>query len=119
MEPHNKHIDLSYLKQLSNGSNEFIAQMISIFMIQTPEALNTIETHLQKKEWKPIKALIHKMKPSFAFMGIKELEKIALEAEKYCETETHLDELPKLISQIRISCEQAMLELETEKNQFL
>lgn len=119
METTNKHIDLSYLKQLSNGSNEFIAQMISIFMTQTPEALNKIEAHLQKKEWKLIKAHIHKMKPSFAFMGIKELEAIALDAEKYCETETRLDEIPKLISQIKKTCELAILELETEKLQFL
>ena len=119
METSNKHIDLSYLKQLSNGSNEFIAQMISIFLTQTPQALNSIEAHLQNEEWKPIKAHIHKMKPSFAFMGIKELENIAPLAEKYCETETHLDELPKLISQIRAVCELAMRELETEKEQFL
>lgn len=119
MELSNKHIDLSYLKELSNGSNEFIAQMISIFMMQTPEALSAIDAHLQKKEWKPIKAIIHKMKPSFTFIGIKELESVAVLAEKHCETETHLDELPQLLLQIKTACELAIQELETAKQEFL
>lgn len=119
MEPDNKHIDLSYLKQLSNGSNEFIAQMISIFMTQTPEAIELLYSYMQKKEWKLLKGVIHKMKPSFAFMGIKDMESVAILAEKHCETETHLDELPQLLLKIKTACELAMQELETAKQEFL
>lgn len=119
MELSNKHIDLSYLKQLSNGSNEFITQMISIFMTQTPEAIELFYKHLQKKEWELLKGVIHKMKPSFAFMGIKDLENVAILAEKHCETETHLDELPQLLLQIKTACALAMQELETAKQEFL
>lgn len=119
MEPTNKHIDLAYLKELSNGSNEFMAQMISIFMVQTPEAISNIDAYLKKNDWKSIKAVIHKMKPSFSFMGIKELQNTIPLVEKYCETETHLNEVPKLIMQIKTVCELALQELETEKKQFL
>ncbi len=115
----NKHINLSYLKQLSNGSNEFIVQMISIFMVQTPEATNLMDKHLKSNEWKLLKGVIHKMKPSFSFMGIKELETIAISAEKYCETETDLDKLPGLIQRIKEVCSEAINELEEEKKQFI
>lgn len=119
MEPSNKYIDLTYLKELSNGSNEFMTQMISIFMAQTPEALNSIELHLQKNEWKLLKGVVHKMKPSFGFMGIKEIENTVALMEKYCETETHLDELPSLIMRIKTVCFAALQELEIERKQFL
>lgn len=115
----NKHINLSYLKQLSNGSNEFIVQMISIFMVQTPEATSLMDKYLQNNEWKLLKGVIHKMKPSFSFMGIKELETVAVSAEKYCETETDLDKLPELIHRIKEVCSQALNELEEEKKQFI
>lgn len=115
----NKHINLAYLIQLSNGSNEFIVQMISIFMVQTPEAIDQMYKYLQNNEWKLLKGVIHKMKPSFSFMGIKELEIIAVSAEQYCETETNLDKLPALIHRIKEVCVAALSELEEEKKQFV
>mgnify|MGYP001601117717 CR=1 FL=1 len=115
----NKHTDLTYLIQLSNGSNEFIVQMISIFMVQTPEAIDQMYKYLQNNDWKLLRGIIHKMKPSFSFMGIKELETIAVSAEKYCETETHLEEVPNLIHRIKEVCLEALCELEEEKNQFI
>lgn len=119
MELTNKYIDLTYLKELSNGSNEFMTQMISIFIAQTPEALEIVDLHLQKGEWKLLKGVIHKMKPSFGFMGIKEIENNVSLVEKYCETETHLDELPSLIMKIKTVCLAALQELEIERKQFL
>ena len=116
-QPYN-HIDLTYLKQIANGSNEFMAQMISIFIAQTPELLSSIDLYLQKNDLKLLKGVVHKMKPSFTFMGIKEVEsKVAL-VEKYCETGTHLTELPLLISEIKAICNIAIQELETEKKLF-
>lgn len=114
----NKHTDLTYLKQLSNGDNEFIHQMITIFMTQTPDALDSIDMYLKEKNWKSLKGIAHKMKPSFSFMGIKELEPVILLVEEYCENETHLDQLPKLTSTVRRICELAIIELETEKKRF-
>ena len=111
----NTHSDLSYLKQLSNGSNEFVNQMITIFITQTPEALDNIDIYLKEKNWKSLKGVAHKMKPSFSFMGIKELEKSILLVEEYCENETQLDQLPELISTIRKVCGLAILELEVER----
>lgn len=120
MNPLNKkHTDLTYLKELSNGSKEFINQMISIFMSQTPEALDSINLHLKAKNFKQLRAVIHKMKPSFSFMGIGELENISALVENYADTETHLDELPELILSINTICTAALLELEEEKKQFV
>ena len=114
----NKHIDLTYLKKLSNGSNEFINEMISVFMDQTPKEISNLEKYLDSKEWKSLRATAHKMKPSFSFMGIKELESEIKLIEEYAANETNLDLLPEMISKMKNICIESIKELEIEKKQF-
>ncbi|MES2138836.1 MAG: Hpt domain-containing protein [Bacteroidota bacterium] len=115
----NKKIDLSYLKELSKGSNEFICEMISVFMAQIPEELDEIDTYCNAKDWHSLHRVAHKMKPSFSFMGIKELENVICLIDEYSATETNLDRLPDLISTLKNVCSKALQELEIEKKLFL
>ena len=114
-----KHIDLTYLKELSNGSKEFINEMISVFMEQTPVEIENLEKYLEAKDWKSLRAIAHKMKPSFSFMGIKELDVLIKLIEEYAANETNLDQLPEMISKIKNSSNEAIKELEIERKSFL
>ena len=89
----NNYINLTYLKELSNGSNEFICQMITVFMEQTPDAVNSMEKYLNAKDWQALHAIAHKTKASFAFMGIKELESVTCLVEEYSLNKTNLEQL--------------------------
>lgn len=113
-----KHIDLTYLKQLSNGSNEFITEMITVFIEQTPIEIGNLEKYLNSKDWKSLRSTAHKMKPSFSFMGIKELESVIKLVEEYAANETNLDLLPGMIEKIKIVCTEAIEELAGEKMLF-
>ena len=115
----NKHIDLTYLKQLANGSNQFIIEMISVFMEQNPMEVASLEKYLKNKDWKSLHSVAHKMKPSFSFMGIKELESVIKLVNEYSATETNLNLLPEMISKIKTICKEALKELELEKKLFL
>jgi len=115
----NKHIDLTYLKQLSNGSNEFINEMITVFMKQTPVEISNLEKYLKAKDWKSLRGTAHKMKPSFSFMGIKELEGTIKLIDEYAATETHLELLPDMINKVKNICNEAIKELEIEKKLYL
>lgn len=110
-----KQTDLTYLKELSNGSNEFILEMISVFMEQTPIEVANLEKHLNAKDWKSLRGTAHKMKPSFSFMGIKHLESVIKTVEEYAANETNLELLPEMITLIKNSCSEAIAELATEK----
>jgi HPt (histidine-containing phosphotransfer) domain-containing protein len=119
METNNqKHIDLTYLKELSNGSKEFITEMITVFMEQTPIEIANLEKHLEAKDWKALRGTAHKMKPSFSFMGIKELESVVKTLEENAGNETNLDILPGLVDKIKTVCAAAFEELSKEKPQF-
>jgi len=114
-----KHIDLTYLKELSNGSNKFINQMITIFLKETPVAIDNVEKYLNTSNWDALRAAVHKIKPSFSFMGIKELEEVINSVERYSETKTNLDQIPAMISKIKSVLKMAIQELEVAKKEFL
>lgn len=118
METNKKHIDLDYLKQISNGSNEFIYQMISVFSEEIPVEIENIEKHLENKDWKSLRATAHKMKPSYSFMGVKELEDLVHSVEEFSSTETNLDQLPGLVARIRSITAEVIEELKEEKKKF-
>ena len=115
----NKHTDLTYLKQLANGSNEFIGQMITVFMAQTPEALSNMDKYVMSKDWESLHRVAHKMKPSFSFMGIKELENIISLIEEYSLNKTNVEQLPEMILKVKNVCMTALAELEIEKKLFV
>jgi PAS domain S-box-containing protein len=107
--------DLAYLRQLANGSDEFIQNMISLFLQQTPEAVDKMESSMKQGDWKSVRAAAHKMKPSFAFMGIKQLKETLEKTEEYATEEKELDKIPGLISEIKEVCGKAVLELKAEQ----
>ncbi len=113
-----KLIDLSYLKQLASGNNKFINEMITVFIEQTPLEIGNLEKHLNAQDWKSLRATAHKMKSSYSFMGIKELEGIGKSLEEYAANEINLDVIPEMISKIKTVCTKAMQELEIEKKLF-
>jgi len=111
---HGRHIDLSYLQKLANGSNEFIQQMITLFIEQTPEAVGKLEKHLAEHDWGSLGKVAHKMKPSVMFVGIKEIEKEVKLIEDYATSETHTEELPGMIAHVKTVCNEAISELKAE-----
>lgn len=85
--------DLSYLKTMSGGDANFIAEMIGLFSEQVDEYSELMPRLLKEKEYDGLSKVAHKAKSSVAVMGmtgvaelLKELEKLAhdgLEPERY------------------------------------
>ena len=113
MEANNKSaINLTSLKELSKGDDNFVKEMVQIFIDQTPETINNLEKYMNNKDWKMVRALAHKMKPSFSFVGLQELYEILNSIEEYAESETNLDLLPEMIAKINKECTLALAELQ-------
>ena len=64
-----KHINLDYLKELSEGNNEFVEEMISMFMEVIPRSINEMQEALVSSDWKTLHLVSHKIKPSYGFIG--------------------------------------------------
>jgi HPt (histidine-containing phosphotransfer) domain-containing protein len=113
-----KIIDLSYLRQLANGSDEFMQTMISIFIAETPSALDNMEKSWERSDWPAIKAMAHKMKPSFGFMGIASMKEVIAELETDAERGEYPEVIKEKIARIKTVCTAAIVELRGELKKY-
>jgi PAS domain S-box-containing protein len=109
-----KHIDLSYLRQLSNGDSKFIHEMLTLFMDQTPDMLARINKYMELKDWKSLGSAAHKMKPSIMFIGLKEIEADLRLVEDYASNELNVERIPAMVEKIKNVCTMAMDEIKEE-----
>ncbi|TAJ13635.1 Hpt domain-containing protein [Marinilabiliaceae bacterium JC017] len=73
MPNHNNYINLSYLESITEGDQELIKELISIFIEQMPEFVEGFDNGYSKKDWLKIAAIAHKAKSSVISMGMEEL----------------------------------------------
>ena len=63
-------LDLSFLNEIADGSNEFIVESIDMFLLHTPELLQIITTAVTAGEWTVAAQASHKLKPNLGFFGM-------------------------------------------------
>jgi PAS domain S-box-containing protein len=73
--------DLTQLRTLSRGDEEFVINMIHIFIQHTPPALKEMESALNNKQYVTIIKTVHRIKPSIESMGISQLDGVARDIE--------------------------------------
>ena len=63
-------LDLSFLNEIADGSNEFIIESIDMFLHHTPEMMQMITTGIADKDWTVVAQASHKLKPNLGFFGM-------------------------------------------------
>lgn len=82
--PQNKDLyDITQLKNLSRGDEEFVVNMVEIFVQHTPPSISQMNIALQKKDYESVAKIAHRIKPSIDNMGIKQLEGVPKNIELY------------------------------------
>jgi CheY-like chemotaxis protein len=111
------YINLSRLHNLTKSKPKLMLELISAYLEQTPGLIKIMNESLKQKEWPALQAVAHKMIPSFSIVGVDiKYEDMTKKIQEYASLEKHLDELPDLVSQVKIVCTQACKELEEEFN---
>jgi PAS domain S-box-containing protein len=110
--------NLAYIEKIANGDQQFVLRMINVFLNQTPLMLDSMTTHLENRDWKGLKAIAHKVKPSVAFMGITEMEQLIGNIEDSAQHETFTDEIGSMLESARNICNEALEELRDEKKKI-
>lgn len=65
-----KHINLSYLKDFSDGDEKFISDLISTFITQTDTEIVRLKEALKHSDFEKIAKICHKLRSSMGFMGV-------------------------------------------------
>jgi len=74
--------DLSELMIISRGDKAFTHKMIQLFVDQVPQTVKQISEALQQQDYTTLKAVVHRIKPSLANMGIHSLKDTIKEIEE-------------------------------------
>lgn len=74
-------VNTQSLKELTGGDDIFMAEMIEIYLRNTPVMLKDMKTSFKKHDFEKLKRTAHKIKSSFGMMGMNESLKIADEIE--------------------------------------
>lgn len=106
--------DLSYLREMSDGNEDFFREFITLFIQNAPASLNDMEAGINNCDWEKVRQAAHKLKPSLSYVGMKEIHAKAAKMEEYAKSKTNLDMMPSLAGEIRSACEKAFTELENE-----
>ncbi|MES2863440.1 MAG: ATP-binding protein [Bacteroidota bacterium] len=108
-------VDMSYLVKLTKSNPKLMAEMITVYLKQTPPLVSTMRKSFSDKDWDLLGATVHKMIPSFAIMGIKpEITEVAMKIQEFARRLELSKDLDKLILQLENVCTQACVELELE-----
>ena len=104
-------VDLSYLEDIAGGSNEFIIEMIDMFLEQTPGYCLQIKQSIIEKDWKKVSDLAHKVKPTLAFMGSNAAKETMAGIEMDSRNLVNLDTIGETFDTLHIDCLQLFEDL--------
>ena len=105
-------INLCYLKEIADGNDSFIIEMIEMFLEKTPEALEKMTSSMLQQNWEEVRLIAHRIKPSFVYMGLSETQKVLAEIEMCNESINEREKIPGLIESVQIASQSAFKELE-------
>jgi HPt (histidine-containing phosphotransfer) domain-containing protein len=104
--------DLTYLNDLAKGDDEFVTEMLSIFINENPIELKNIENGIETSDYQAIKNAAHKLRSTIPFVGIDKLiEKETIEMEQLAADKGDLNQIKNLFSKVQEVCRKALLEL--------
>jgi len=95
-----KMYDLSYLRAISRGNEDFVVKMINMFIGQTPALVVELEAKFHHSDYKGMSAIAHKIKPSIDNMGIVSLKETIREIERIGKTGNTDDSLAGLLENV-------------------
>jgi signal transduction histidine kinase/HPt (histidine-containing phosphotransfer) domain-containing protein len=107
-------INLTYLKQVAGDNQEFIIQMIEMFLQKTPEGLEEMQKKFKEQSWEDVRNIAHRLKPTYTYVGLGEIHKALAQIEKCCQAKENLDTVPQLIEAVEAQSAVAFAQLENE-----
>ena len=97
------------------GGDEFVVEMIELFLANAPERLQTARTALDGRDMPTLHRAVHSLKSTAANLGARSVRETAEAAEARARDED-LDALPPLLDDLERSYDEARRALEAERD---
>lgn len=119
LEKNNSPLDLSYLRDMSGDSVEFMIEMIDMFKQQTPLYIADLEQAILAEDWEKAAGFAHKIKPTLSYVGredaralLQNIENDAREAKAVANIPNAFKELTNFAAILYRQLDEAKAELE-------
>ncbi|MGI4874057.1 MAG: ATP-binding protein [Janthinobacterium lividum] len=106
MLPHTLPYDLTRLRALSRGREEFVQKIIRSFLQNMPGSLAQLQAAAASANWAEVARIVHHFKPSLESLGVPEVA--ALVAELEAAAPQHYAQLPAAAAQLAAQVQQAL-----------
>lgn len=93
-------LDLSYLKDMSGDSAEFMIEMIDMFKLQTPLYVADLEQAVTAADWEKAAGFAHKIKPTFSYVGREDAREHLQEMENNLRNGSNMDQIPDAMNEL-------------------
>ncbi len=94
-------LDLSYLRDMSGDSADFMIEMLDAFQTQTPLYLADLEGAILAENWKAASEYAHKMKPTFYYVGREDVRDHMQEIERNARELKEVENIPNAFAQVK------------------
>lgn len=111
-----KHIDLSVLEEITDGSPELLHDMLDIFFLQVPKFIKDMEEANNHGDSAKLGAIAHKAKSSVATMGITSLIQEMKDFELLAKSGKNQEQYATYIDLFKTNTEKAIKELKVIKS---
>lgn len=110
--------DLTNLKKLSGGNDDFVRKMVLLFLDKIPKNIAKLELSLEQKDYKNLGNVAHMIRPTITSLRIDTASQALRSIENYAKNLTSLELLPKLMitvkTDLKLVINQMRQELEAE-----
>jgi HPt (histidine-containing phosphotransfer) domain-containing protein len=87
MIENNNDIDLTFLYDIADGSDEFIVESITMFMDQSPQIMEEISSSIATQDWATASSAAHKIKANLGFFGMLNSQALIQDIEHACKAD--------------------------------
>ncbi|MCK0162177.1 Hpt domain-containing protein [Allomuricauda sp. F6463D] len=108
--------NLDKINEMAEGDEDFITSVISVFLEEVPEDLESLENAIDSKDYENIYKLAHKIKPNVDILGMEQARAKAFEIEALGKTTGSMDEIEEKFPLLKKDVLQVVSELKNDFN---
>lgn len=114
----NEKLDADYLYSLYEDDYQYIEEIFQTTLAHFNEDLNSIKIAYQSNNISDLKKAIHKMKPTFGFVGLPLVQNICKDFEDICQKATTSNDLTSEYQQIVVTLAESKELIASEYNKL-
>lgn len=107
---------LDKINEMADGDNDFIKSVISVFLEEVPQDLESLEQALEEGNYQQVYQLAHKIKPNVDLLGMEQTRAAALEIETLGKSDANMAEIKNIFPVLKTDIAQVVSELRKDFN---